>query len=348
MQSTDKNSEADLRVGPLTNIEPVLRSLGCAPAPVFRASGFEPADFADTNFRIPYEAATVLIANCVAASSCEHFGILLGQWCLASHLGLAGHLARTAPDVGTAIRDIVDNLALHDRGAVGSLEVFGESAEFAYAITLPNLTGIEYVYDLSLANMCGIMRSLCGMAWHPREVHLARAQPHDTKTYRDYFRADIVFDALESKLTFPSEWLHRPLRTADDHYHTDLAPGVHQMTESATPGLSTRVRDSLRRELTSGATKIGITARKFNLHERTLNRRLAAEGTNFRTLLDEVRQAVSQHYLEGTALSVGDIAMALGYGSTDAFDHAFRRWFGLSPTDWRVNCQLRKARSGQR
>jgi AraC-like DNA-binding protein len=320
-----------------------LRSLNCAPEPVFRAAGFEPSDFSDTNFPIRYEAASRLIANCVAASGCEHFGILLGQWCLASHLGLAGHLARSAPDVGTAVRDIVDNLALHDRGATGSLEVVGNRAEFAYAIILPNLTGIEYVYDLSLANMCGIMRSLCGMAWRPGEVHLSRAQPGDTRPYRDYFRTDIVFDALESKLTFSSDWLERPLQTADDHYHTDLAQGVHQMKETAAPGLSTSVRDSLRRDLTRGAPRIETTARKFNLHERTLNRRLAAEGTNFRTLLDEVRQAVSQHYLEGTALSVGEIAMALGYGSTDAFDHAFRRWFGLSPTQWRLNGQARKS-----
>ena len=91
----------------------------------------------------------------------------------------------------------------------------------------------------------------------------------------------------------------------------------------------------LRRNLVLGTITAQAAASLCGLHERTLHRRLRAEGTSFRELLNQVRQAVSQHYLTGTALPISDIAIALGYSSTGAFDHAFRRWFDESPGKWR-------------
>lgn len=65
----------------------------------------------------------------------------------------------------------------------------------------------------------------------------------------------------------------------------------------------------------------------LGLHERTLRRRLQLEGTSFRELLDEARQAASCQYLAGTSLSIKAIALALGYRSTDAFVLLKRRHF---------------------
>lgn len=62
------------------------------------------------------------------------------------------------------------------------------------------------------------------------------------------------------------------------------------------------------------------------LSTRTLRRRLELEGTSFRELVDEVRQAL----LAG-GLSVSQIAHRLGYGSGSAFVHAYERWRGVTP-----------------
>jgi AraC-like DNA-binding protein len=44
---------------------------------------------------------------------------------------------------------------------------------------------------------------------------------------------------------------------------------------------------------------------------------------------------MSQQYLSATGLSINNIAMMLGYSNTDAFDHAFYRWYNCSPRQWR-------------
>ncbi|MFL9864880.1 helix-turn-helix transcriptional regulator [Paraburkholderia fungorum] len=69
--------------------------------------------------------------------------------------------------------------------------------------------------------------------------------------------------------------------------------------------------------------------------ERTLRRRLAGSGAAFQALLDRVRHDLALDYLVRTRLSMSDIAERLGYSETAGFRHAFRRWTGHCPSDYR-------------
>ena len=73
----------------------------------------------------------------------------------------------------------------------------------------------------------------------------------------------------------------------------------------------------------------------FKIDVRTLSRHLAAEGTSFQTLLDEVRFAMAGELLTVTDPEIGDIAKALSYSAHSPFVDAFRRWSGVTPSDWR-------------
>jgi AraC-like DNA-binding protein len=334
-QESGNPASQNLRVGPLTNIPRVLEALRCDPELVFATTHFKVEDFSDQEHRIDFAEGAKLLSECVKATACEHFGVLLGQWSLVSHLGVAGQLSETAPTVATALNDMQRNLDLHDQGAVITVRIEGSRASVGYAIHLPDLKAVAAIYDLAAANICGLMRSLCGLNWNPSEVHLSRMQPTNLRPYRDCFRAPIRFDTAETAVIFPSEWLVRPPQKADQLYHRQIAAKARELHASMPESLSTRVRDLLRREVISNRCTAGSIAQSLNLHERSLNRRLRAEDTSFRELMNETRSAVSQHYLAGTGLAIADIATALGYGSTDAFDHAFRRWYGVSPSKWR-------------
>jgi len=70
------------------------------------------------------------------------------------------------------------------------------------------------------------------------------------------------------------------------------------------------------------------------MHKRTLQRRLQEMGTTFANLLDEVRAEVAKHYVTTGQLPLTRVALLLGFGDQSAFNHAFRRWFQRSPTEW--------------
>ncbi|MCK0209888.1 AraC family transcriptional regulator [Starkeya koreensis] len=76
-------------------------------------------------------------------------------------------------------------------------------------------------------------------------------------------------------------------------------------------------------------------AREMGMGPRTLARHLARSGTSFEAIKDEVRFAIARELLTLTRLPVGRIAEALSYSANSAFDHAFRRWADMAPTDFR-------------
>jgi AraC-like DNA-binding protein len=71
------------------------------------------------------------------------------------------------------------------------------------------------------------------------------------------------------------------------------------------------------------------------LEPRTLNRLLGKTGTSFNRILEDMRYEAAQRMLQDPAVSVVSVAWSLGYKEASAFSRAFRRWSGMTPTDWR-------------
>ena len=64
---------------------------------------------------------------------------------------------------------------------------------------------------------------------------------------------------------------------------------------------------------------------------RTLQRRLAERQLTWRELLDRTREQLARHYLADLSLTLGDIALLLGFSEHSAFSRAYRRWTGNTP-----------------
>ena len=58
-------------------------------------------------------------------------------------------------------------------------------------------------------------------------------------------------------------------------------------------------------------------------------------GTTFRAELETAKFARAKAMLEVSELSLLEMAENLGYADLSAFSHAFKRWSGESPAQWR-------------
>ncbi len=94
----------------------------------------------------------------------------------------------------------------------------------------------------------------------------------------------------------------------------------------ARSGLSQDVRILITQRLERGAP-MGEVAAALALSERTLRRRLRAEGVGYQELLDEVRSSLAAALLGGRAtMPVAAVATRLGYADAAALAHARARW----------------------
>jgi AraC-like DNA-binding protein len=97
-----------------------------------------------------------------------------------------------------------------------------------------------------------------------------------------------------------------------------------------------QVRAAIERELIiTGHPNIDGVARSLATSPRTLQRRLLGENTSFRDVVEEVRAELARGYLD-QQLALHDVASRLGYAEVSAFLRAFKRWTGMTPTQFRA------------
>ena len=95
-----------------------------------------------------------------------------------------------------------------------------------------------------------------------------------------------------------------------------------------------RLREALLVALQTGQPNSVFVAKRLHLSERTLFRRLAAQGLTFRDVLMQVRMQLAQQYLLEGRLTHSEIALLLGYSEQSAFSRAFHAACGESPRRW--------------
>ena len=209
------HTSALVRVGPLMGIPAILQELGHDPEPIFASAGFKPAQFADPDTEISYVAASRLLTHCVAVTGSRHFGLQLGTRAGPSSLGVAGFILQSAPDVGTALRGLVQHLDLHDQGGVPTLHISGDTTHLGYDIFLSGIGGGRAgIYDISIAVGCNIMRSLCGKGWNPIEVLLSTPAATEHVALQTLFPGADSLQRRPQRPGFPDPlgWTHQILK----------------------------------------------------------------------------------------------------------------------------------------
>jgi len=336
------NSEAGVRIGTLLALPSILRNLGADPAEIVAEAGFDITQFDDPDNRISYAARSHLIAHCAARTGCEHLGLLIGQQVGLQSLGLVGLLVKYSPDVGTALRNLVQFLHLHVRGAVTKLETDNNSAILRYEIYQPGVEAAAHVGDGAVASMFNILRALCGPDWKATEVSFSHRKPDDVRPFRSFFRAPLVFGAEQNAVMFAADWLNHRLPEADPELRRLLLKQIDALEVKYGDDFPGQVRSVLRTALVTGQARSDQIAALFSMHSRTLSRRLNNFGTSFQALLDEGRFEIARQLLEDSRMEANQIAMMLDYADASAFTRAFRRWSGTTPAQWRQNHNTNK------
>jgi AraC-like DNA-binding protein len=153
---------------------------------------------------------------------------------------------------------------------------------------------------------------------------------------REVFKCEVHYGQSWAGFEVPKELLDTPLKMADPETFREAAQICQRELDKliANSSLSARVRRLLL-EKQNGFPSLVVTARLFHMTSRTLHRRLLDEDTSFKKILEEVRHTLAVEQLKSGCFSVEEIAFALGYSDLANFRRAFKRWEGVSPSEYR-------------
>lgn len=329
-------SDGDVRVATVRPMAGLLRELGHDPAAVFGARGLEATAFDDPERRVPFDLAADLVLRGSQLSGREDFGLLIGERFDFEDFGLLGQLMYRAPTVGEALRDLSRLQHVEDRASVTYLRPSQEGiATLGYSVFDPDTPGVGLVYDLVMAVGMRLLRSIAGPQFRAVEVWLPHAAPRRIRAYRRALGVSLQFDAPRAEIRFEDHWLQAPVAGADALQHERVQRAILAAEAGVPPGLASRTRAAVRALLMVGHVSTPCIAGALGLHERTLRRRLAAEGENLHRVVARARFEVACQLLRETRLGLRDIATALGYAEAAVFVRAFRAWAGCTPGQWR-------------
>lgn len=134
-------------------------------------------------------------------------------------------------------------------------------------------------------------------------------------------------------MLIPNSVLEMPLKKFDPTLsrlcEEELKKGVSMLHDRE--GFADRVKTVIQENLATPCSLRSV-ASELCISDRTLKRRLNAEGTNFRQLLNECR--MERALAELPSHSVSRVSELLGFQSQFSFSRAFKNWTGRSPSEY--------------
>jgi AraC-like DNA-binding protein len=190
--------------------------------------------------------------------------------------------------------------------------------------------------EFILVSVIRFCQWISGREFHPMAVELPYPTPADLAPYRDAFRCQLAFNSSGCSIVFARADMAAPLPTSNPvlaELHERFAGEYLRRFDHAQT--SHRAREAIIRRLPDGEPRRDEIARELCLSERTLQRRLEVEATSFAELLDDTRRELAEQYLSRLHLSLAQAAYLLGFVDQSSFFRACKRWFELSPGQYR-------------
>lgn len=162
--------------------------------------------------------------------------------------------------------------------------------------------------------------------------------PARPDAYAHTFGGVLAFHQNETSITVERDCFVMPVLQRDPAVHDTLcaqASAELARLEQDHTNFVLRVRRRLDQMLMEGTVSLETLAASLRMAPRTLQERLEPSGHTFRSLLDTTREGLAKKHLGDPGMSLTEIAFALGFANQSAFQHAFKRWTGVTPGEWR-------------
>ncbi|MGE3600218.1 MAG: AraC family transcriptional regulator [Dehalococcoidia bacterium] len=300
------------------------------------AAGVTDEELGDPDARLPVATEIALWQLIAEHTSDPGFAIQAGAAFRIRAAGLLGYVALFSATLGDALRRV----QRYGR-------VLTAAVEFRLHEGLPELVlateqpvggraqAIAQTYRL--AAVLQACRELSGVALVPSEVCFTYPQPPDTAAHRAHFRCPLRFDAPRACLLLRASDLALPIPKADETLAGYLSEYAEQVLQSLTDASTTlgTVRAAIWSLLGSEAPSLERVAAASDMSSRTLQRRLAEEGTSLTKEIEEVRKVFAKAALLDPGITIEEISLLLGYAEPSTFYRSFKRWTGTTPRRFR-------------
>jgi len=273
-------------------------------------------------------AESLLEDPCLALTMSEH----LKPW----NIGLVGFLTMTSSTL-----EEVGKVTCRYHHLLNDLEsAQGMLNHDQFALKIRQVTPLTdpRITLLTIGAWAWQARLLTGRSTLAFDVDFAISSPGREEQFARVFGGTVRFNQSGSALKGSLSYLSLPVIQQEPSLHRILhQQAEHQVDQQAMSSgtLLAKLENLLALKMGDKEISLAALADALGMAPRTLQNRVEGVGLTFRDVVDRVRQNMALKYLNDSRLSLFQIALMLGFANQSSFHHAFKRWTGQPPGEFR-------------
>ena len=299
-------------------------------------AGIDQAALEAPGARVPTEKISRLWELAAARSGNPAIGLVQHQTATPATFDVVGYTMMSCANLKDAYDRLQRYLQILSDALTLSLSEEGDRFRVSFELFGGDRPVPRQRVEFIMVRLVSFCSWISGRDVRPARIELPYPTPEIRAPYDAVFRCPILFDSLSNSLEFDMADMEKPLPTSNPvlaELHERFAGEyLRRFSLSQT---SHRAREAIIRRLPDGEPRRDQVARELCMSDRTLQRRLETEATSFAELLDSTRRDLAEQYLSRLNLSLAQAAYLLGFADQSSFFRACKRWFELSPAQYR-------------
>ena len=322
-----------IRIRSLTGYMELVRELGADPVPLLKRCNISPDRIERGDDVIPHSANIRLFEITAEELQCPDFGLRLARRQDVDMLGPLAVIGRNSKTVREAVLGMTEHMYAYAPALLITLapDWNRPNERISFDIAVDGVPNRRQVMDITLGVSDGVLRLLCGPSYRAQQVHFRHFPAGGTLRYREFFQCPVSFGQPEYALIVRSQDLDRPIDRGDPSLRAMAEAFVKSIGDLHPLDVTGQVRALIQRLLPTAHATLAVIAEHLCTQERTLQRRLAEQGTSFDLLVEAARRDLADRLLVEAHMPLSQVARMLGYSEQSSFNRAFGRWFGTSP-----------------
>tara|TARA_R110002073_G_scaffold8371_1_gene46217 strand:+ start:77424 stop:78476 length:1053 start_codon:yes stop_codon:yes gene_type:complete len=311
--------------------------------PLLSLLGLAEDDLSCSDIRLPDSVINEL--HICAARLCQdhNIGLHAGQRMGLNNIGIIGHLMLTCTKTSQILNLHSRYQTLIGNGAMSEYTVDLDSVCLHFRRAEGAKPYQRHVYEFSLAGWMSLITLIAGQTIKPDLIEFPCEPPEDLSEQLAFFACELkYFSGNEMRIHFSRHHLERALLAGDSSLRESLEIAARQRLielqgsySNDSDSLLSRATHFIREALIHGPPSIEVAAEHLDTSVRTLQRQLSAEALTYKTLVDKARRELCGRYILNNNLSLIDVSLMLGFSEQSSFQRAFKRWFEITPGEYR-------------
>ena len=315
-----------------------MSAQGHDPAALLADTELSPDVISDPYHLVSEAQARLFYLNLVRLADRDGVGLEIGWRTALSDLGPHGMALATERTIGDSLRKTWQLRDNYNLLVDWRYEVMGSVLIHHLRCAEADEPLRTFLLERALATLQAHTEELLGPDFRPLRVLLDYRAPGDIEHYKDVFRCPLRFNQEHTELHYSADDLDSPIETYDPQAAEVLGAlrtSLHEKLASR-GDIVLEVRMALRRT-PGNFPSLERVADSLAMSSRTLRRKLGQQNVRFQDLLDEERRRIAEDLLLHSAMPIQQIAEKCGFSDAQNFAQSFRRWQGMSPSQFRSN-----------